>query len=82
MSALSGSHVDGMIQGPAIRDHQRGVEISAHCLVEPFTAADAAWLASAKWHALTLWREAGSPDDAVFHIGPFVRVRRVTAIAP
>lgn len=72
---MDGSYCDDMKAQAESADLERGLVFSLHSEMATGTLDERRnCLRRLKWHALTLWHEAGKPLPFVAHLGPFVRI--------
>ena len=74
---MDAEYVKDMPKVALLMDFPRGVRLEMHVTQKDGSQDYTSALERLKWQVLTLWREDGSPDEAVYHVGPFVKVAKV-----
>lgn len=72
---MDASYVQDMPVYGELIDFHRGVRITRHMLKG--SPKDDMIMSAISYHVLLLWREAGSPLPAVFHLGAFYKVEAI-----
>lgn len=72
------SYVEGMPLCAVAVDFERDIKLSYFVLRTDGAMNYPADLQRITKHAILVWREHGSPDQAVFHLGPFIKIERIT----
>jgi hypothetical protein len=71
------SYVEGMSLCAVAVDFERDIKLSYHVVRTDGSMNYLADLQRITKHAILVWREHGSPDRGVFHLGPFIKIERI-----